>query len=380
MLSPQSKTSVETLKHTYELQRQIDYFSNDLLIIQILDGISTMTLLLNVTREVVFANRAFLDFTDVKARKDIAGQHICKLLHCTNVKNFINGDYRDNFCSYCGIDQVIWKALQGYSRQTEAQVIANSEHPAWVMELQVRATPVEYIGERFTLITLSDVSTKKRGEFLERTFLHDVMNTAGALLGAVEVLPEVSETARPRLDKIIDMATHRLVDEITTQQQLRAAERDEIVVHSRPLQTLGFMEDLVAMYANHPVAAGRTLVIDPEAADMMIVTDLTLLNRVLGNLLKNALEASEPGDSVTLGCTATDNDITFWIHNPTSIPQGVQLRLFLHPFSTKGKHRGVGLYSAKLLTERYLQGQIAFTSSPETGTKFTITCPLALPV
>jgi Signal transduction histidine kinase regulating citrate/malate metabolism len=52
------------------------------------------------------------------------------------------------------------------------------------------------------------------------------------------------------------------------------------------------------------------------------------------------------------------------------MPREVQLQLFQRSFSTKGSNRGLGTYSMKLLTERYLHGSIAFTVSEEEGTTF----------
>jgi sensor histidine kinase regulating citrate/malate metabolism len=46
--------------------------------------------------------------------------------------------------------------------------------------------------------------------------------------------------------------------------------------------------------------------------------------------------------------------------------------LFRRSFSTKGRGRGIGTYSMKLLGEKYLKGRVWFTSSPNAGTTFFI--------
>jgi signal transduction histidine kinase len=101
-----------------------------------------------------------------------------------------------------------------------------------------------------------------------------------------------------------------------------------------------------------------------------------LLGRVIGNLLKNALEASAPGDQVTATCAADDHSVSFTIHNQTVMSPDVQLQLFQRSFSTKGPGRGLGTYSAKLLTERYLGGTVSFRSDAEHGTTFVVRYPL----
>ncbi len=50
----------------------------------------------------------------------------------------------------------------------------------------------------------------------------------------------------------------------------------------------------------------------------------------------------------------------------------VRLQIFQRSFSTKGGGRGIGTYSMKLLTEKYLHGEIHFTSTNPKGTTFYI--------
>jgi signal transduction histidine kinase len=66
------------------------------------------------------------------------------------------------------------------------------------------------------------------------------------------------------------------------------------------------------------------------------------------------------------------------VHNPGTIPREAQLQIFQRSFSTKGGGRGLGTYSMKLLTERFLGGAIRFESSPLQGTRFIARYPAAL--
>ena len=43
------------------------------------------------------------------------------------------------------------------------------------------------------------------------------------------------------------------------------------------------------------------------------------------------------------------------------MPRQVQLQIFKRSFSTKGAARGLGTYSMRLLSERYLKGVVSFT-------------------
>jgi signal transduction histidine kinase len=100
-----------------------------------------------------------------------------------------------------------------------------------------------------------------------------------------------------------------------------------------------------------------------------------LVARILGNLVKNALEASPAGAEVTVRGEARGGHPEFTVHNPGAMPAEVQHQLFQRSFSTKGRDRGLGTYSVKLLAERYLGGRVSFESTPDRGTTFRVELP-----
>ncbi|MBU1735589.1 MAG: ATP-binding protein, partial [Verrucomicrobia bacterium] len=132
-----------------------------------------------------------------------------------------------------------------------------------------------------------------------------------------------------------------------------------------------------AIYKNHDVAKGKHLIFRPVDQAISINTDATLLGRVLSNMTKNALEASALGESVTIGFERLDDEeVRFSVHNPAVMPREVQLQIFQRSFSTRGEGRGLGTYSIKLITERYLHGSANFTSKEGEGTFFYVNLPL----
>jgi signal transduction histidine kinase len=60
------------------------------------------------------------------------------------------------------------------------------------------------------------------------------------------------------------------------------------------------------------------------------------------------------------------------------MPKEIQLQIFARSFSTKGQGRGLGTYSVRLLTEKYLKGKVWFKSSEKQGTTFYICIPYDL--
>ncbi len=100
---------------------------------------------------------------------------------------------------------------------------------------------------------------------------------------------------------------------------------------------------------------------------------------MLGNLLKNAVEASTEGQIVSIrliaDSAATPDRAKIEIHNPTEVPESLKSRFF-ERYTTSGKQQGTGIgtYSAKLLCE-VQNGDIKMQSDAENGTVITLSLP-----
>jgi signal transduction histidine kinase len=208
---------------------------------------------------------------------------------------------------------------------------------------------------------------------MERIFFHDIINTAGSLKSYFDLLAydlDVDQLAE--MLPLLQDSLNQLVGEIQAQRALSMAENGELPVEMSDQLCHEAVESVVDTYRRNDVARGRTLEVDPGCARALIRTDTTLLRRVLGNLTKNALEASTDGDTVRLGCDLDGDRARFWVHNHQHMPPEVQLQVFQRSFSTKGKSRGLGTYSVRLITERYLEGEVEFTSKEGEGTTFVV--------
>ena len=99
---------------------------------------------------------------------------------------------------------------------------------------------------------------------------------------------------------------------------------------------------------------------------------------MVGNLVKNAREAEPAGGRVTVSSAHLGDRVRIAVANPTPMPREVQLQVLQRSFSTKGIGRGLGTHSVRLLTERYLDGRVSFTSTPDGGTSFVVDLPRVL--
>jgi signal transduction histidine kinase len=359
-----------------EIERQARLFTSANVTGLLPDALPCLLIVVNAHRQIVFANQRFLDVLSPQQRsKGVLGRRPGEVLDCAHAFEQEGGCGASESCARCGaLNSVLAsQTAAGDSREGRIMRSRNSE----VLEMRVWTTPVEIDGERFSILAALDITHEKRREVLERIFLHDLYNVAYGLTWYADFLAKSGpEKAREFCDNIQRLA-RELIDEIDAQRTLVQAENGTLTLKRERLGSVQLLQHALELYRRHPVAQDRLMSLAADAQDVVLVTDGALLLRVLCNLVKNALEACRVGETVTVGCGAVDGQVEFRVHNPGFIPRDIQLQIFLRSFSTKGAGRGVGTYSIKLLTERYLRGSVSFTSSPGQGTTFRVRYPLA---
>lgn len=359
------------------LQQQITLIENNPLIKQLIDTVPDVVIVLNPDRHIVFANTTLTEIWGVCKEDMEKGIFPGDAFQCVHaIRDGACGTTK--FCDTCGANQAIRSSMRGVAASEECRITRIDDS---ALDFRVWSKPIELNGAIYSIFVAQDISHAKRRRALERIFFHDVMNTAGAVYGYTALLSE--RDANENLDILIDRAhglSKRLIEEIASQSELTRAENNELTPKPMPTNALYLLQIAYSDYLGHPVAERRRMIIDPASEDVAFVSDPTLLRRVLGNMVKNALEACLEGQTVTLRCGPVEGGVEFVVHNPNVMPEDVQMQVFQRSFSTKGLGRGLGTYSIKLLTERYLKGQVTFTSASGQGTRFMARYPLTLPV
>ncbi len=333
--------------------------------------------ILNDKRQVLLANGELLGLLGAEDLENAVGSRPGEAVGCIHAWDSPAGCGTSESCRYCGAAQALVAAVETGRKTThECRITASCETETEWLDLLVTALPIEHEGSTLVLLTLSDISDLKRRRALERIFFHDVLNSASALYGLLQMAHDFEEgDVREELGRLVDLGG-RLIDEITSQRDLLAAESGELNVQPRPVDIQELLLEAASQFRSMTLDEGKELVVE-EGAALEIITDQRLLFRIITNMLKNALEASGEGSTVTAGAEAVGEGARVWVRNPGWMPREVQLQVFQRSFSTKGAGRGIGTYSMKLIGERYLKGEVSFESDEVRGTEFSITLPPA---
>ncbi len=244
------------------------------------------------------------------------------------------------------------------------------------LEFFVRATPINIEDTELTVVTLVDIADKKRAEAVERMFIHDLLNCVQGLKGLCEMASmDLNDIKLEEMEQIQDLADY-LSEMANAHRDLTLMENGEFECAFKEAAIKDVLSKVKKIVTFAGVARYKTLVVDGMIPDIRLTTDEVLLVRVLVNMVKNALEATEPGGAATLCCEVLDGRLRLSVWNGGQIPEQTALRVFQRYFSTKpGNGRGLGTYSMRLIAEQYLQGQVSFQTS-EAGTTFTVSLPL----
>lgn len=240
------------------------------------------------------------------------------------------------------------------------------------LEFEVTATPFLFENTNYTIFSLIDITDRKRKAMIEKIFFHDILNTAGALSNIFEILEVVDDREKEELMVVASSLSQQILDEITTQRLLVQAENASLVINNQRINTYEFLEIIDKDLKYTEVARGKEIVTDKTSDCLFFVSDPIILRRILNNMIKNALEASEPGSVITVKAKRIGKKLRFSVHNLAFISPEVKLQIFMRSFSTKGLQRGLGTYSMKIFGEQYLGGNVNFTSDPLKGTIFFI--------
>ena len=204
---------------------------------------------------------------------------------------------------------------------------------------------------------------------------HDIRNPLQALTGEVYLI-------RTDLDSVNDPESKQQITESLNSVDEDISYINKIVAdlqdYSRKLTPDTTQLDLnqqlceLLKTINLPQKIHLTLNVPPETK---LAADPTFLQRILTNLINNAVQAMPNGGDLTVTGTQEDDTACITITDTgVGIPPEVQAKIFTPMFTTKAKGQGLGLAVVKRLIEAQ-GGTINFQSEVGKGTTFTVRLP-----
>jgi signal transduction histidine kinase len=255
--------------------------------------------------------------------------------------------------------------------------------PLWVA---VSAAPIRADGGKIigAVSTMTDVTSlhemQKEREMYVHTISHDLRIPLTVVLGHAELLGTTCRDADSgdHVEAILKGAERMqtMLDDLVDAARL---EGGEIALAEEPLSLHGFLADLLQRASALPGAS--RIRVDLPAELPPVSADPPRLERILTNLLTNALKYSPPESAVEVKARAEGGEVVIAVRDrgqgihPEDLPH---LFKRFHRFRQprKGDSVGLGLYITRSLVEAH-GGRIWVESTPGEGSTFFFTLPAA---
>ena len=180
--------------------------------------------------------------------------------------------------------------------------------------------------------------------------------------GDADAASAIEEGTKTIVDEVSQLK--RMVDEFSRFARMPA-------VHLRHAQLADMLQQAANLYRN--VKKNVTIEVD-VAPDIELLMDPEQIRRAVGNLLKNAVEATEEGE-IRVTARRAPHRVVIEVADPgRGVPDADKEKLFLPYFSTKGRGTGLGLAIVHRIVRDH-DGQIHVHDNQPRGTRFEIELP-----
>lgn len=235
---------------------------------------------------------------------------------------------------------------------------------------------------------IRDISERKRYEKLredvERIIRHDLKSPLLGIVGFAKLLLEDKALPEKQREwaRLIHDSGMQMNHLLANSQAMLRIHEGSYQITPAPVNLTKLLEDLGKRFepAMREKRVGYSCDLNigeggPSACT--IQGEEAFLDDMLSNLIKNAVEASPPGEAVNVGVRHEGGFVLIDIHNKGVIPPDIREKFF-QPYVTSGKMGGTGLGAhSALLIARAHDGEISFTSDEAEGTHILVRLPEA---
>lgn len=281
-----------------------------------------------------------------------------------------------------------FKYLRGGEPGSYESVMRKKEGGGVPVEIHVRRVKFEQSDS--LQWTLRDITARKDLDALREDLIsmiyHDLRSPLGNIVSSIEVLSTLLSETDTQAHSILGIAANstariqRLVDSLLDLSRLEAGQP---VVDQKVVEPIALVQQAIKDVT--PSADGRRQTLISRLPDHlpMLWADAAMIQRVLVNLLENAIKFTPSEGTIEVGAKKDGDWILFWVRdNGPGIPPADRERIFNKFTRLRGTNKpgglGVGLAFCRLAVQAH-GGRIWVESADGEGAAFHFTVPLATP-
>jgi PAS domain S-box-containing protein len=235
------------------------------------------------------------------------------------------------------------------------------------------------------LVCIVDLTPQKRleAEVVKSQRLAAIGETAGMvghdLRNPLQGIAGAAYNIRRHFLNTIDPSTNEMLEVIDKGVQYANGIVNDLLEFSREmqLQLLCATPKSIVTQTLKDVKVPHNIMIEDTTADTpQILVDVPKLERVLANLIQNAIDAMPEGGKLSISSINTQKEVSISIRDTgVGISQDMVEKIWTPLHTTKARGIGLGLPICRRITEAH-GGSISFESTVGKGTTFTLKLPI----
>ncbi len=263
-----------------------------------------------------------------------------------------------------------------------------------MIQLSVKKVRLLVGEQEYSLLSLQNIKTQLDDKEIEawqklvRIQMHEIGNSITPMTSGINTVLALFWNSQMRSAIRPDQVTEELINRTVKGLELVKSRGDGLIQFVNDVRQFGSVMkiqpqtfkvrdlflDIFNLMKEELKAIGTRLIIDCRES-IEITADRKLMEQVLINLIKNAMEACEsrPDGLICLSANCINDKTIIQIEdNGKGISEEMKDKIFIPFFTTKQKGSGIGLSFSRQLI-RLHDGTLTFTSIPNKKTIFTIT-------
>ena len=259
--------------------------------------------------------------------------------------------------------------------------------------LTLQATELRIRGNTVKLITLQNIQNELQRQELEawqnltRVLRHEIMNSITPISSLTSTLREILDHELIKKDHLYELKAEGaddLRDGLETIENRSKglikfidAYREYTSLPQPKLKTVGvkaLIEKVAQLLKQELKKTSIRFSVVCESEYLTVQADEEMIEQVLINLIKNAIEANDQAENATIEVkgTYTENAVIISItdNGPGIIPEAID-RIFVPFFTTKKTGSGIGLALSRQIMQMH-NGSLTVSSEPYVKTTFTL--------
>ncbi|TDO28243.1 phospho-acceptor domain-containing protein [Sediminibacterium goheungense] len=214
---------------------------------------------------------------------------------------------------------------------------------------------------------------------MARQVAHEIKNPLTPMKLSIQYLQNAIMKGSPDVKELTSNMAQTLVEQIDQLSKIASEFSQFANIGNAKLEKIDLrevIESVIRLYATHPeleISFNNTL------STATVIADRVQMNRLLTNLLQNAVEAGMDKSQkvqVNILLEQKEGNILLVVQDDAGgIPESMQVNIFVPNFTTKSSGTGLGLAICKGIVEK-ANGTIWFETTEGEGTSFFIALPV----